>query len=95
METYGGQPAIRCWYQLCEHFIREEQEKRGYYHDNYEVFARQCLDHFDCKHIRVGFFKIENLIDEFRKDKFKDFYPRSLKEIKRDRESRTRAEKIK
>jgi len=88
METYGGHPVIRCWYQLCKQYIRKEQNRRGYFHDNYEIFARQCLEHFSHEHIRVGlgnkYYKKENLVVEL-KNELKEFRPRSLGEIKKDR----------
>ena len=89
IETYVGQPALRCWYQLCQHYVKKEQDKLGYYHDNYEAFAKECLDYFGDNHIRVGlhnkYFKIENLVAEFQKDELKGLRPRNLKKIKRDR----------
>ena len=86
IETYGGTPALRCWYQLGEHYIRKEQRKRGYYAEDYEEFANSCVEHFDREEIRVGFYNqyvtIDNLVTELQKPELR---PRSSKEIKNDR----------
>ncbi len=91
IEAYGGPPALRCWYKLVD-YIREETSKRGYFLQNYEAFARVCLDYFDDRHIEVNFYEeaedgkilsIVNLIDLLKLDI--SCSPRSLKEIKRDR----------
>jgi hypothetical protein len=88
IETYAGPPALRCWYKLC-HYVREEQETRGYYVENYELFVRLCLDYFKKANVRVMFYKKGkedegiDLLTELEKNQLS---PRSTRKIKRERE---------
>lgn len=78
IETYAGTPALRCWYKLW-HYVRKEQERRGYFDENYESFVRLCLDYFKKANIPVMFYqegeegKEVDLIAELEKD---DLSPR-------------------
>ena len=90
IETYAGASALRCWYQLCQLYIRKEQEKRGYYCENYENFARLSLDYFKKAVVRVKFHlegeeDKELVFEELQKDELR---PRNFAEIRRDRENK-------
>lgn len=97
IETYGGPPALRCWYKLCRGFIRETQKDRGYYCENYENFTRLCLDYFHKKGIEVKFRAVgeeeRELVKELKeltrtqKNALVEnkLYPRTSKEIRKDR----------
>ena len=56
IETYGGAPALKCWYKLYN-YIREVQDMRGYCFENYELFVGLCLEYFKEHNIRVKFYK--------------------------------------
>ncbi len=95
IEAFAGAPALRCWYQLYEHYIKENQHNRGFYCENYEGFARRSLDYFRDANKQIWFHregeedrKIE-LITELQQDVLR---PRNLEEIKRERKI-TRKEK--
>ena len=94
VETYAGPPALRCWYKLC-HYVRKEQERRGYYVENYESFVRICLDYFEKANVRVMFYKKGeedegiDLITELEKDQLS---PRSTRKIKRKKKESTKRE---
>jgi len=87
IETYGGAPALKCWYQLYD-YIREVQDKRGYCYENYELFVGRCLKYFKRHKIQVKFDKkgkeneIINLVTELKK---RELSPRSKKVIKKQR----------
>jgi len=81
IETYGGFSALRCWYKLCEDYIRVEQRNRGYYYENYETFVRLALDYFKKAKMPIRLDEVD-LVEELQKD---ELNPRSLKQIKRDR----------
>ncbi len=94
IETFGGLPALKCWYKLVD-YIRKETCKRGYFLDNYEAFTRLCQDYFHDRHIEVNFY--EERIDGTIKSKiplitlFKlnpSLCPRRLEEIERDRKKK-------
>jgi hypothetical protein len=55
IETFGGAPALKCWYKLYD-YIREVQDKRGYCYENYELFVGRCLEYFKDK-IQVKFYE--------------------------------------
>jgi hypothetical protein len=56
IEAFAGPPALRCWYQLI-HYIRYEDNKRGFYIINYEDFVRRTLDYFREKNMDVKFYQ--------------------------------------
>ncbi len=90
IEGFSGPAVLRCWYQLLN-YIKHLQQERGDYYENYEGFVSHCLKYFNKAHIKVKFNNIENLVTELQKPELR---PRSLEEIKKDREKRARAEKI-
>ena len=90
IEGFSGPAVLRCWYQLFN-YIKHLQQERGDYYENYEGFVSYCLKYFNKAHIKVKFNNIENLVTELQKPELR---PRSLEEIKKDREKRARAEKI-
>jgi len=97
IDTYAGVTVLRCWYQL-HHYIRKVRDERGYFGDNIEAFTRRSFDYFRNKGIQVTFCKKgaeDKPIDLMRQLEKAELCPRSLKEIKRDRKNRARAEKIK
>ena len=87
IETYGGAPALKCWYKLYD-YIREVQNRRGYCFENYELFVELCLKYFKKYKVQVKFYKKgeENeeidLVTELTKSQFS---PRSKKKIKKER----------
>lgn len=46
IETYAGAPALRCWYQLGEHFIPTVAQERGSYCLNLEDFVKRTLKYY-------------------------------------------------
>jgi len=90
IEGFSGPAVLRCWYQLLN-YIKHLQQERGDYYENYEGFVSCCLKYFNKAHIKVKLNNIENLVTELQKPELR---PRSLEEIKKDREKRARAEKI-
>lgn len=87
IETYGGAPALKCWYQL-HGYIRKVQDKRGYCYENYELFVGHCLKYFNRHKIQVKFDEKGkenegiNLVTELKNRKLS---PRSKKVIKKQR----------
>ncbi len=81
IEAFGGYAALRCWYKLHK-YIREEQCRRGWYQENYEVFARFSLDYFEKAEIPVKLDKVD-LVKVLRENL--SLRPRTLKEIKKGR----------
>ena len=94
IEGFGGPAVLRCWYWLV-HYIRDTQQNRGYYVENYEVFARASLEYFRDREVRISFRNdklrvyVKDLVDELGKwdkdDSKKSLYPRNFKKIKMDR----------
>lgn len=90
IETYGGPPALRCWYCVKE-YIRDEQYYRGYYSENFEAFVRLSLDYFAERHIKVKFYRKPkkheaiDLVKELKKPELGHLRPRSAKDIRRQR----------
>jgi hypothetical protein len=87
IEAYAGTASIRCWYQIHQ-YIKQIRRERGYYAENYEALARLSLDYYQKNKIKVAFYKTgekdkEPLFEELLK---KDVKPRTIKEIKKDRE---------
>jgi len=88
IETYAGPPALRCWHQLYKHHVKGERKKRGCYVENYEAFVRLSLDYFKEAPIKVKFYRKGkesegiNLVSGLQRD---ELFPRSLKEIKKER----------
>ncbi len=87
IEPYGGPAALRCWYILCTDYIKVTRDKRGYFCENYEGFARFCLDYFHEAGIQVKLYREgeedkELVFQELQKDELR---PRSFKKIERDR----------
>jgi hypothetical protein len=86
----AGPSALRCWYRLHS-YIENVRKKRGYYGDNFEAYVRLALDYFRRNKIQVKFWRAGHqdkdidLVIELEKTELR---PRSLKEIKRDREKR-------
>lgn len=46
IETYAGAPALRCWYQLGEHFIPAVIQERGSYCLNLEDFVKRTIKYY-------------------------------------------------
>ena len=82
----AGTTALRCWYQLHS-YIKETQQKRGYFGEDYENFVRRSLDYFRNANIQVLFSREGEIakIDLVTKLQENEFHPRSLKEIERSR----------
>lgn len=87
IETYGGPPALRFWYKLKD-YIRDEQNRRGYYGESFEGFVRLSLDYFKVKNIPVNFYwdGDKNRVDLITELHRPELRPRSLREIKKLRE---------
>lgn len=85
VEIAFGLASVRCWYKLCS-YVKIEQIKRGYFGDNFEAFARDCLDYFERRHIPLKLYWDDktsiDLIAELKKE---DIRPRSFKEIEKQR----------
>jgi len=90
IETYGGAPALKCWYKLYD-YIREVQNRRGYCFENYELFVGLCLKYFKEHKIQVKFYKKgeENegicLVTELKNSQLS---PRNTREIKKERKKK-------
>jgi len=93
IEGFGGPAVLRCWYQLVR-YIRNIQDERGYYVENYETLARRSLEYFDENHIRIPLNDIHDIPDlvgkikAFKKsedESTRNLYPRSLGEIRNHR----------
>ena len=90
IETYGGPPALRCWY-CAKEYIRAEQDYRGYYAENFEAFVKLSLDYFNSNGIRVTLYregkkhKAIDLVKELQKPELGDLRPRSAKDIRGER----------
>jgi len=97
---FAGVAAVKSWYRLAN-YIRAMQRptKRGFYAENYEDFAHECVQLFSKQHIKVNLEDTSEDVVEKLQNEYKDFkkaeskgepkkiklYPRSLKEIKEDR----------
>lgn len=93
IESYAGPPALKCWYQLCKHYIKKARDERGFYAENYEDFARRSLDYFKERHIQVFWRKGKeeaaiDLVIELQKE---ELHPRSMEEIEQERENNLRS----
>jgi len=88
IDAYAGVVVLRCWYKLHQ-YIKKVREERGYFGDNVEAFTRLSLDYFKEEGIQVKFHtkgeedKAIDLIKELEKEGLR---PRSLDEIKKERE---------
>jgi hypothetical protein len=56
IEAFAGAPALKCWHQLF-YYIKKQSEIRGYYVENYEIFARLCLEYFSGRYIPVNYYR--------------------------------------
>jgi len=87
IEGFGGPAILRCWFQLAS-YIHKVQEDRGFYVEDYEILANDCLKYFEDRDIKVNFrtsyIYIQDLVKELQKDKLR---PRSLEEIQKARKS--------
>ena len=88
IEGFGGPAILRCWFQLAP-YIWKIQKDRGFYVEDYEILANDCLKYFKDRSIEVSFknryIYIQDLVKELQNKKLR---PRNLKEIKKARKKK-------
>jgi hypothetical protein len=93
LEAYGGAAILRCWYQLVR-YVRNQQERRRYYAEDFENLAYYTWKYFKYFRIHVAFsnsreVRVDDLVslfDKLAQDKDSRFLcPRSMNQIRLDR----------